>query len=91
MIVFRIQIISTLCKSAVSISCKAVIIPVANPDLQIRGVAGGGCGGGGGGLKKIFFSALRASFWPKNKGEPGSPGPLPWSRHCIPHNQLNIF
>ena len=48
---------------------------MADPDLQIRG-------GGhldpeireGGGLK-IFFSALRALFWSKNKGGPGpSPG-----------------
>ena len=57
---------------------------------------GGGGGGGwrGGGSLKNFFSALRASFWSKNKGEPGSPGspgPLQWSRHCIPHNQLTIF
>ena len=41
MIIFWIQIISTLFKSAVSVSCKAVIIPVADPDLQIRGGGGG--------------------------------------------------
>ena len=46
---------------------------------------------GGAAASKHFFSALRASFWSKNKGEPGSLGPLPWSRHCIPHNQLTIF
>ena len=27
--------------------------------------------------KKIFFSALRASFWSKNKGGAGPPGPSP--------------
>ena len=29
---------------------------------------------------KNFFSALRASVWSKNKGEPG---PLPWIRHFL--------
>ena len=29
-----------------------------------------------------FFSALRASFWSKKKGEAGPPGSLPWIRHC---------
>ena len=41
-------------------------------------------GGGGGGRSpknsKKFFSALRASVWSKNKGEPG---PLPWIRHFL--------
>ena len=35
-----------------------------------------------------FFSALRASFWSKNKGGGGGPGPpgsIPWIRHCIRH------
>ena len=60
--------------------------------MSTKSVArGGGGGGGGAAASKKFFSALRASFWSKNKGEPGSPGPLPWSRHCIPHNQLTIF
>ena len=35
--------------------------------------------GGGAGLQKIFFSALRASFCSKNKGEAGPPGPSPGS------------
>lgn len=35
-------------------------------------------GGGGGGLQKIFYRALGASVWSKNKGELGPPGPLPW-------------
>ena len=46
---------------------------VADPDLQIKGTEGVGGGShpdpeirGGGGLK-IFFSALRASVWSKNK------------------------
>ena len=39
---------------------------VADPDLQIRGE--GGSGYPGGPVLKIFFSALRASFWSKNKG-----------------------
>ena len=43
-------------------------MPVADPDLQKRGLGGGHPdpeirrGGGGGGLK-FFFSALRASVW----------------------------
>ena len=56
---------------------------VADPDLQISK------GGGhphpeikGGSLKKNSFSALRASFWSKNKGGPAPPGSLPWIRHC---------
>ena len=48
---------------------------VADPDLQI---AGGGRSSrpwnkGGGSVSKKFFSALRASFWSKNKG--GGPPP----------------
>ena len=31
---------------------------------------------------KKFFSVLRASFWSKNKGGPGPPGPLPWIHQC---------
>ena len=55
--------------------------PVPDPDLDIKS---GGGGGGGGGLPKIFFPALRASVWSKNKGGGLSPGPatddyaLPW-------------
>ena len=37
---------------------------------------------GGPGLKKNFFSALRASFWSKNKGGGRAPRPLLWIRHC---------
>ena len=55
---------------------------MADPELQIRG------GGGGhpdpeirGGSPKKFFSALWASFWLKNKGGAGPPGPLPWIHH----------
>ena len=51
---------------------------VPDQDLEIRG--GGGCGGGpviqilkkgGARSRKKHFSALRASFWWKNKGGPG--------------------
>ena len=58
-------------------------IAVLDPDLQIKG--GGGEGGGGHpdpeirgrpGLQKSF-SALQASFWSTNQGEPGSPPPSP--------------
>ena len=64
------------------------IVPVADPDLQIR--PGGGNGHpdpeiGGAGLQKNFFRPFRASFWSKKKGRrrPGPPGPLPWIRHCV--------
>ena len=40
---------------------------------------GGGGGVVGGGLQKKFFSVIRASFWSKNKGWPGPPGPSPSS------------
>ena len=40
---------------------------------------GGGGGGVGGGLQKNFFSVIRASFWSKNKGWLGPPGPSPSS------------
>ena len=33
--------------------------------------------GVGGAVAKKIFSALPASVWSKNKGEPGSPGPPP--------------
>ena len=55
-------------------------ISVADPDLQIS--VGPGHpdpeirGGEGGAVSKNFFlSVLRASFWSKNKGGPGPPGP----------------
>ena len=54
---------------------------MADPDLQIKGGPGftypeirGGAG------LKIFFSALWASVWSKNK-EARAPGPLPYIRH----------
>ena len=58
-------------------------ILVVDPDLQIRGGGGGHPDpdpeiGEGGGIKETFFSALRASFWSKNKE-----GSLSWIRHCI--------
>ena len=46
-------------------------IPLADPDAEIRG--------GDPGLQKNFFSALWASFWSKNKGGLGPPGPSPGS------------
>ena len=63
--------------------CGKLLIPMADPDLQIREG-----GGGGGGPKKrfFFFSALQASVWSKNKRGPGPPGPLPW----IPPLYTNI-
>ena len=45
-------------------------VSVADPDLQIRE---------GGRSPKRFFSALRASFWSKNKRGAGPPGPSPGS------------
>ena len=36
---------------------------------------------GRGGRSQIFFAALRASVWCKNK-EGGTSRPLPWIRHC---------
>ena len=47
---------------------------MADLDLQVKGGGGGGghpdpeISGGGGAASKNFFSALRASFWSKNKG-----------------------
>ena len=59
---------------------------MADPDCQIRG---GGPGHpdpeirGGGGSPKKFFSALRASFWSKNKRGPRPLDLLPWIRHLF--------
>ena len=69
------------------------VLAVPDTDLEIRewgqssrplekGEGGGGLGAVSKNLKK-FFSALRASVWSKNKGEPGPPGPLPWIRHFL--------
>ena len=54
---------------------------MSDPDLQI---SGGGFGRTdpeirGGGRSEKIFSALRASVWSKNKGEPDPPGPSPGS------------
>ena len=54
-------------------------VAVADPDLQIRKGWGGGHPDpeirGRGPVSKIFFTALRASVWSKNKV--GGGGPLP--------------
>ena len=63
---------------------------VADPDLQISK------GGGGhphpeikgGSLKKNSFSALRASFWSKNKGGPAPPGRSPGSATVKRHKEF---
>ena len=65
---------------------------MADADLQIRSGAGHPdpeIRGGGGGSQK-FFLALWASFWAKNKGGPGPPGPLPWIPHCIVWRKLML-
>ena len=57
----------------------------------------GGGGGGGGGGQKIFFSVIRASFWSKNKGWPGPPGPSPSSstvlrgKNFFPRITITVF
>ena len=48
-----------------------------DPDLKIRG--GGGGGDGGLSLQKKKFGP---QFGLKIRGG-GSPGPLPWTRHCL--------
>ena len=71
----------------ISIFSVYIILPVADPHLQI-GVGEGGEGvssshpdaeiRGVPDLQKNFFLALQALFWSKNKG--GFPlGPFPWS------------
>ena len=75
--------ISFLFKSSVKTSCdlstttKGKVIPrtlstVADLDLQIKGVGGGGRLWGLPQEKKIVL-ALRASFWSKNKGDLNPP------------------
>ena len=59
-----------------------ILIPVADPDLQIRGGGGGGQPDPeirGGPAEKKMLSALRASFSSKNKGGPSPLGPSPGS------------
>ena len=62
------------------------VLAVPDTDLEIRDwgqsskpLEKGGWGRSPKNSKK-FFSALRASVWYKNKGEPG---PLPWIRHFL--------
>ena len=57
-----------------------MVIPVPDPDLEIREGGGGGHLDPeirGGTVFKTFLSALRASVWSKNKGGPGLLGPRP--------------
>ena len=78
--------------------CGKLLIPMADPDLQITGGRGGGAGcgssrswdkrGGGGLNKTIFFSALQASVWSKNKRGPGPPGPFPGSATVYKHRLI---
>ena len=60
---------------------KVELQAVADPDLQIRGWGRGDSHPDpdirGRPVSKKIFSTLPASFWSKNKGEPGPPGPLP--------------
>ena len=51
---------------------------VADPDPEIKG----------GSLKKNSFSALRASFWSKNKGGPAPPGRSPGSATVKRHKEF---
>ena len=71
---------------------------MADSDPQKRGWGwgGGGLGGhpdseirGGACLKKKLFSALRASFWSKNKGGHGPPGPSRGSATILFRFELN--
>ena len=56
-----------------------MVIPVPDPDLEIREGGGGHLDPEirGGTVFKTFLSALRASVWSKNKGGPGLLGPRP--------------
>ena len=69
-----------LCQNSLTVLLFLLVYSVADPDLQ----GGGGRGHRdpeirGVGSPKNFFSALRASFWSKNKGGGGPPGPSPGS------------
>ena len=64
-------------------------ISVPDPDLEISGVGRSSRpldkGGGGRGIvPPIFFSALRASVWSKNKGGREGAGPLVGSAAAFP-------
>ena len=61
-------------------------IAVVDLDLQKRGG-----GGGGGQSPQKIFSALRASFWSKNKrGVLGCP-PVPWTHHWCIHLEMRMI
>ena len=63
---------------------------VADADLQISKGGGGHPDPviKGSNLQKKFFSALRASFWSKNKGGSGRPCPSPGSATVKRHEQF---
>ena len=70
--------------------------PVPDPDLEIRGGGGGGRSSRplekrGGGLRNVFFSALRASVWSKNKGTAGSPSIRHCDQHCYSLFRIRAF
>ena len=52
---------------------------MVDPDLQIKGGRGNHPDSKvtEGAISKKIFSVLRASFWSKNNGGGGPPGPLP--------------
>ena len=62
-------------------------LPVADPDLELRG---GGVGGGGGldfiALLTLFPSVI-SFFFTQIKGDPGPPGPSPRSATGYQKNQ----
>ena len=60
-----------------------VVISVPDPDLEIRGSRSSRPWDKERARSPKNFSALRASFYSKNKRGSGSPGPLPWIRHWI--------
>ena len=53
-----------------------------HPDPEIRGA---------GAVSKNFFSALRASVWPKKRGGGKGGGLLPWIRHCTKSLLVSIL
>ena len=79
----RIRSVILLVLSCISSSSR-FLITVAEPDHQIRDGEGGGGGAGHPDPEirgwwrspKTLFSALRASFWSKNKGGPPLDPPL---------------
>lgn len=83
----------------ISIFSVYIILPVADPHLQI-GVGEGGKGvssshpdaeiRGVPDLKKNFFLALQALFWSKNKGGGVPPRPLPLIHHWLLKEKLLV-